>query len=240
MLNWYLQNGKDSDVVISSRVRLARNLEEIPFPTKYSKEQAKRVLEKVKEIAPSIGYGIKYMELNDFDDITKVSLVEKHVISPEFAMNKMKTGAILLNDEENICMMINEEDHFRIQSFKSGLDIESAYNNIIQMDKNISEKMILSVLEQKINFIIKSLIKIQKQKNILTDKIKYLGNIYDLKINISSENKLIFNENEFILLKENSKNILFVSEASIVHSGIGDNTFSRQISKYFRLLQSLW
>ena len=43
MQNWYLQNGKDSDVVISSRVRLARNLEEVPFPTKYSKEQAKKI-----------------------------------------------------------------------------------------------------------------------------------------------------------------------------------------------------
>jgi len=67
--------------------------------------------------------------------------------------------------------------------------------------------MILSVLEQKINFIIKSLIKIQKQKNILTDKIKYLGNIYDLKINISSENKLIFNENEFILLIDDKNDL---------------------------------
>ena len=45
-MNWYLQNGKDSDVVISSRIRLARNLEEYPFPTKFSKEQAKEILEK--------------------------------------------------------------------------------------------------------------------------------------------------------------------------------------------------
>lgn len=139
MQNWYLQNGKDSDVVISSRVRLARNLKEIPFPTKYSKEQAKRVLEKVKEIAPSIGYGIKYMELNDFDDITKVSLVEKHVISPEFAMNKMKTGAILLNDEENICMMINEEDHLHMQVFASGLELENLKNLAIELDEKLDK-----------------------------------------------------------------------------------------------------
>ena len=139
MQNWYLQNGKDSDVVISSRVRLARNLKEIPFPTKYSKEQAKRVLEKVKEIAPSIGYGIKYMELNDFDDITKVSLVEKHVISPEFAMNKMKTGAVLLNDEENICMMINEEDHIHMQVFASGLELENLKNLAIELDEKLDK-----------------------------------------------------------------------------------------------------
>ena len=70
MLNWYLQNGKDSDVVISSRVRLARNLDDIPFPTKFSKEQAEEVLEKMKEVTPSLGYGLKFIRLEDLDDIT--------------------------------------------------------------------------------------------------------------------------------------------------------------------------
>ena len=125
MLNWYLQNGKDSDVVISSRVRLARNLDDIPFPTKFSKEQAEEVLEKMKEVTPSLGYGLKFIRLEDLDDITKVSLVEKHVISPEFAADKEKKGAIIVNDEENICMMINEEDHIRMQVFCSGLDLEN-------------------------------------------------------------------------------------------------------------------
>ena len=137
MVNWYLQNGKDSDVVISSRVRLARNLREYPFPTKFSKEQAQEVLDKIKEITPSIGYGLKFINLNDIDDITKVSLVEKHVISPEFAVNKEKHGAILINDEENICMMINEEDHLRMQVFASGLDLENLKNLMIEIDEKL-------------------------------------------------------------------------------------------------------
>ena len=137
MVNWYLQNGKDSDVVISSRVRLARNLREYPFPTKFSKEQAQEVLDKIKEVTPSIGYGVKFINLNDIDDITKVSLVEKHVISPEFAVNKEKYGAILINDEENICMMINEEDHLRMQVFASGLDLENLKNLMIEIDEKL-------------------------------------------------------------------------------------------------------
>ena len=140
-MNWYLQNGKDSDVVISSRVRLARNLEDYPFPTKFSKEQAKEILEKIKEITPSIGYGLKFINLNDLDDITKVSLVEKHVISPEFAMNKNKAGAMLLNDEENICLMINEEDHIRLQVFSSGLDLENLKNLVIEIDEKLDEML---------------------------------------------------------------------------------------------------
>jgi protein arginine kinase len=137
MLNWYLQNGKDSDVVISSRVRLARNLDDIPFPTKFSKEQAEEVLEKMKEVTPSLGYGLKFIRLEDLDDITKVSLVEKHVISPEFAADKEKKGAIIVNDEENICMMINEEDHIRMQVFCSGLDLENLKNLAIEIDEKL-------------------------------------------------------------------------------------------------------
>ena len=137
MQNWYLQNGKDSDIVISSRIRLARNLADIPFPTKYSKEQANQVLNTIKEITPSIGYGLKFINLNDLDDITKISFVEKHVISPEFAMNKAKVSAIVINDEENICIMVNEEDHMHIQVFSSGLELENLKNLAIEIDEKL-------------------------------------------------------------------------------------------------------
>lgn len=72
MANWYLQNGKESDVVISSRVRLARNLKEFRFPNKYSKEESAEILNKIKEITPSLGYGLKFINLKDIDDITKL------------------------------------------------------------------------------------------------------------------------------------------------------------------------
>ncbi len=136
-MNWYLQNGKDSDVVISSRVRLARNIENYTFMPKISEEEANKVLQKIKDITPSIGYGLKFINLNDIDDITKVSLVEKHIISPEFAANKNKCGAILINDEENISIMINEEDHIRMQVFSSGLDLENLKNLAIEIDEKL-------------------------------------------------------------------------------------------------------
>lgn len=141
MLNWYLQNGKDSDVVISSRVRLARNIADIPFPTKFSKEQAKDVINRIKDITPSIGYGLKFVSLSDLDDITKISLVEKHIISPEFAMDKKQQGAILINDEENICIMINEEDHMRMQVFASGLELENLKNLAIEIEEKIGQML---------------------------------------------------------------------------------------------------
>ena len=114
MSNWYLQNGKESDVVISTRIRLARNIKDFRFPNKYSKEESKKILEKIEEITPSLGYGLKFIKLENLDDITKISLIEKHLLSPEFAMSKKENQAMLINEEENICIMINEEDHIRM------------------------------------------------------------------------------------------------------------------------------
>ena len=135
MANWYLQNGKDSDVVVSSRVRLARNLADFPFKDKAKQEDLEQILKKIKEIVPSIGYGLKYIELRNIDNITKLTLIENHLISPEFATNK--NGAILINDEENICIMINEEDHIRIQVFSSGQELEELLNLAIEIDEKI-------------------------------------------------------------------------------------------------------
>ena len=71
-----------------------------------------------------VGYGLKYLELKDMDDITKMSLVEKNLISKDYAL-KNKTGAILINDEENICIIINDDDHLKVQVFSSGFELEN-------------------------------------------------------------------------------------------------------------------
>jgi len=138
-LNWYLENGKDSDIIISSRIRLARNIKEFPFKIKMTKEDKNKLLEKVKFITPSIGYNLKFLYLKDIDDITKMSLVEKHILSPEIALNKEQDSAILINDEENICIMINEEDHIRLQVFTSGLDLQNTLNLAIEIDEKLNE-----------------------------------------------------------------------------------------------------
>lgn len=138
-MNWYLESGKDSDVIISSRIRLARNVREFPFALKMTKEDKKGLLEKVKFITPSIGYGLKFCYLKDIDDLTKMALVEKHMISPEIALSKEQEKAILINEEENICIMLNEEDHIRLQVFTSGLDLQNTLNLAIELDEKLDE-----------------------------------------------------------------------------------------------------
>ena len=139
MSNWYLQNGKDSDVVVSSRVRLSRNLNGFNFLNRCTKEEQEKILEKVKEIVPSLGYGLKYVNLDDLDDVTKLSLAEKHLLSPEFVVNNKKKKAIIINDEENICIMINEDDHIKLQVFSSGQELENLLNLATELDEKIGD-----------------------------------------------------------------------------------------------------
>lgn len=141
MANWYLQNGKASDVVVSSRVRLVRNLNGFKYINKCSKEEQKQILEKVKEIVPSLGYGLQVIKLDDIDDVTKLSLVEKHLLSPEFVMNNSIEKAFIINPEENICIMLNEDDHIKIQVFSSGEELENLTNLIIEIDEKLGEAL---------------------------------------------------------------------------------------------------
>lgn len=135
-MNWYLQSGKDSDVVVSTRIRFARNLAGFKFqPT--DKKEIEKIENKIKENLYGIGFGLKFFYLKDMDDITKMSLVEKNLISPECALDKTQKGSILLNEEENICIMINEDDHLRIQVFSSGFDLNNTLNLAIELDKKL-------------------------------------------------------------------------------------------------------
>ena len=144
MSNWYVQTGKESDIVISSRIRLARNIKGIPFTTKCKPEDLEKVINIMNNEVNSLGYGLKLFRMDKIDNVTKLSLIEKHLISPEFVAKTENSitqnlKAILLNDDENICIMVNKEDHLRIQVFSAGLDLENLKNLIVEIDEKIDE-----------------------------------------------------------------------------------------------------
>ena len=144
MSNWYVQTGKDSDIVISSRIRLSRNIKGIPFTTKCKPEDLEKVINIMNNEVNSLGYGLKLFRMDKIDNVTKLSLIEKHLISPEFVAKTENSitqnlKAILLNDDENICIMVNKEDHLRIQVFSAGLDLENLKNLIVEIDEKIDE-----------------------------------------------------------------------------------------------------
>lgn len=135
-MNWYLQSGKDSDVAKSTRIRFSRNLKGFKFNLK-TKQEIEKLENKIEENIFSIGYCLKFLKLKDMDNITKQSLVEKNLINPDFSKNE--NGSILINDEENICIMIGGEDHLQIQVFNCGLDLRNVLNLAIEIDNKLNE-----------------------------------------------------------------------------------------------------
>ena len=118
MKKWYIDAGPDSDVVVSSRVRLARNVQAYPFPHRSSNEQQEKIISETCEALftdnPILEKSLDLVRFKDISPIEKQVMVEKHLISKELVESNLETGALISKDEQ-ISIMINEEDHLRIQ-----------------------------------------------------------------------------------------------------------------------------
>ncbi len=119
-------------MIVSSRVRLARNIAKIPFPFKMSPFEAASVIDKVFNALKSTGEYNLY-KLNELSDIECLSLKERYLISNDLIKNR-NIGAVILNSNETISVMVNEEDHIRAQCVLPGLDINTAYEEIKKVD----------------------------------------------------------------------------------------------------------
>lgn len=125
-----------SDVVLTTRIRLARNVKGYKFPYNMIDKERKALLNEVKD---KLKDKCTILELDNIDDVTKKSLVEKHEISKELLQNS--STAVITDDSKHVVTMVNEEDHFRIQAFANGFDIDKAYENILQADKLIGDNI---------------------------------------------------------------------------------------------------
>jgi len=137
---WLKGTGPNSDVVISSRIRLARNLNKFPFPHWAGKAQLNEVVDKTSQAMLKIEPLKKaaLWTLADLDNIDKQFLVERHLMSIEHTQ-KTEQKAVLVNAEENIAVMINEEDHLRIQLMQSGFNLFEAWNIINGIDDALAK-----------------------------------------------------------------------------------------------------
>ncbi|MBM7624990.1 protein arginine kinase [Sporohalobacter salinus] len=146
---WMKASGPDPDVVISSRIRLARNLMEVPFPNYASDKEAKRVIDKVESLLEEEDndFGLKLLDLEKIPVLEKEVMVEKHLISPEHA-EPGQHKAMLLTDDESVSIMINEEDHIRSQILFSGLQLEEAWELGDQVDDYLESKLNFAFSEE--------------------------------------------------------------------------------------------
>lgn len=149
--NWMRQEGPESDIVLSGRIRLARNLEKVRFPTLFSNEEASAIIALFEEQftgyeVPGIGK-FELVKMEQIQPLEKRVLVEKHLISPHLTESSL--GACLLSENEEVSIMLNEEDHVRIQCLFPGFQLSEALKAANQVDDWIEERIDYAFSEQR-------------------------------------------------------------------------------------------
>lgn len=129
---------ENKDIVITSRIRLARNLKNHRFPVKMNQEEAEKVIQEVNNAISRINLNYNLTYMKDLSDIQKNALIENHLISPALAEKKDR-AAFLLSPDKKISIMLNEEDHIRIQTLDKGMSLKECWNLSNKIDDVIEE-----------------------------------------------------------------------------------------------------
>ncbi len=139
---WLRAKGPYSEIVLSSRVRLARNLSLFPFVKRAKVSDLKEILSQMKDIigeSEVLSRGL-FVELKELSPLEAQFLQERHLISLEMARDSAG-GGVVVGEMERFALMINEEDHLRLQSFTSGLSLKSAYGVLDELDSDLEKKL---------------------------------------------------------------------------------------------------
>lgn len=144
MSKWYIEAGRLPEVVASTRVRLARNLADFPFPERLDPQGQAQVTAVVKNALDSIPSSftqhLKYHPMSQLDDVSAAALGEKHLISPEFACRREGRG-LILGENESVSIMLCEEDHIRLQVLRGGFALEEAYQECDRIDTLLDSRL---------------------------------------------------------------------------------------------------
>lgn len=133
----------------SGRVRLARNIANVPFPCKMTKDMARDVINKVWDAFSSSALkdSLKLIKSEEADKLELISLSEKHLVSPDFLTGSLPR-AVIISSDEKISVMVNEEDHIRIQVFAHSGSLSEAYDTADKIDSLLSEKLDIAFHEK--------------------------------------------------------------------------------------------
>ncbi len=139
---WMRGSGPESDVVISSRIRLARNLADHPFITRATPGDRVEIERTFRDAIQKAGEDLKlsWVDVAKLEGLDRQFLVERQLISREHADSEGARG-VAIDDNEQVSLMINEEDHLRIQVLKSGFDLTAAWQKINAIDDGIESQV---------------------------------------------------------------------------------------------------
>jgi protein arginine kinase len=145
-IKWMESNEEQGDIVISSRIRLARNLADLPFPQRLDQKSGTECLQRIKAVcqdteAPAALNEVEFTGFDQMNMLDRRILAEKHLISPVHAESGSPFGAVVLNRDGSLATMVNEEDHLRIQCLLPGLQLQAGYELARQMDDFLESKL---------------------------------------------------------------------------------------------------
>ena len=140
---WLRATGPESDIVVSSRLRLARNLAGLPFLLKLKADQQEEIVDTVEEAVGKIislkeAHYFRYHQLTDLD---RQFLLERHLISREHAAGEKGEKAVAITGNEVVSLMVLEEDHLRLQAFQSGFNLVETWRIINQIDNELEKNL---------------------------------------------------------------------------------------------------
>ncbi len=143
-LGWAFGDGSEAEIVVSTRVRLARNLQGYPFPARSSEEDRARVLETVRAALDALTAvpDIDIWEIDDLDERQRDLLLERRVVSRELIQSASEGpshSALALWSDETVGIMVNEEDHLRIQSLTGGFGLDETWGSVDRLDERMGE-----------------------------------------------------------------------------------------------------
>ncbi len=130
---WYMNKGRDNDVAVSTRVRLARNLSGYPFDGRLTEDKSKEIIEKVWAVFDGKP-GWTFTDFASLPAVERASYAERHIVSPDFA-KKAGPCALISNEDASVYIMVLEEDHIRMQAITAGFDLTGAVNAVVEAEK---------------------------------------------------------------------------------------------------------
>ena len=208
---WFNNISKDSDVVISSRIRFARSIEGYKFPHILNSKELNNIITLVDRAIDKDEY--KLFMMRDIEEVTQNALKEQHLISKEFVGND--NGAIVANADNTIVAMINEEDHLRIQAFESGFNIDKCYDKICQFTDDINEK-IKFAKSDKYGYLISVMLHLPA-----LSKMKLLNKLFDQAMEIGISVRGLYGENSDStgnIFQISNQKTLGVSDEDIIYN----------------------
>jgi len=146
---WLAAQGPKSEIVISSRVRLARNIASYPFMSKATRTQRSELHRMCRDhlLGMHSDRPVFYVDLDKTDEIDRQLLVERHLVSKQHAAGEGSRGVAISNDEA-VAVMVNEEDHLRLQVLRSGLQMREAWSEADQLDDKLQDRLEMAFSER--------------------------------------------------------------------------------------------